>query len=289
MVMEQVPTLLQKVNENILDDIRERLHQAGYGLVEPRVLRAIDFGVPQRRERVFLLIHRSDMPAPEYPMPTHGVEGDFFSKPTPTVAEAFEGLPDCDDYEELWERDWARINPEIPSGHYARLMRGLENDAEDLSYRRAWDPSLLTCSQRTRHEEESVKRFLATQPGKNERISRRHRLDPRGQSLTLRAGSNAEHGSFTAVVPIHTKGTRVITVREGCRLHSVPDWVRLSSSKIAAYRQLGNSVPSLLGRAVGRQIMKALDLAPEAPNDVISYGREELLHTTSIRSVGLAA
>ena len=120
-------------------------------------------------------------------------------------------------------------------------------------------------------------------------MSRRHRLDPDGQSLTLRAGSNAEHGSFTAVVPIHTKGTRVITVREGCRLHSLPDWVRLSTSKIAAYRQLGNSVPSRLGQAVGRQIMKALDLAPEAPSEIIPYGSDELLSSTSIRSVSQAA
>lgn len=289
LVMEQVPALLQKQNEGIIDSIRERLHRAGYAMVDPQVLRAIDFGVPQRRERVFLLIHRGDMPAPSYPLPTHGVDGDMFSKPTPTVSDAFDGLPDCDDYPELWDRDWVEIGATIPTGHYGRLMRGLENDADDLSYRRDWNPGILTCSQRTRHEDKSIERFLATAPGKNEPVSRRHRLDPDGQSLTLRAGSNAEHGSFTAVVPIHTKGTRVITVREGCRLHSLPDWVRLSTSKIAAYRQLGNSVPSRLGQAVGRQIMKALDLAPEAPSDIIPYGPDELLSSTSIRSVSQAA
>ena len=289
LVMEQVPTLLQKQNEGIVDAIRERLHRAGYGMVDPQVLRAVDFGVPQRRERVFLLIHRGDMPAPEYPMPTHGVEGDLFSKPTPTVFDAFDGLPDCDDFEELWHRDWVYAYSGFPTSRYGRLMRGLENDADDLSYRRHWNPGLLTCSQRTRHEEASIARFIATEPGKNERISRRHRLDPNGQSLTLRAGSNAEHGSFTAVVPIHTKGTRVITVREGCRLHGLPDWVRLSSSKIAAYRQLGNSVIPAMGQAVGRQIMKALDLAPSAPSEVIPYGNEELLSSTSIRSVSKAA
>lgn len=290
LVMEQVPTLLQSQNEGILDAIRERLLRAGYGMVDPQVLRAVDFGVPQRRERVFLLIHRGDMPAPSYPVPTHGVEGDMFSKPTPTVADAFDGLPDCDDHAELWDRDWVRTGFDAPTGRYGRLMRGLENDAEDLSYRRDWDPGLLTCSQRTRHEDESIVRFMATEPGRNEPISRRHRLDPRGQSLTLRAGSNAEHGSFTAVVPIHTKGSRVITVREGCRLHGTPDWVRLSPSKIAAYRQLGNSVVPALGRAVGQQIMKALDLAPEAPSDIVPLGRDQdLFASTSIRSVAQAA
>lgn len=166
---------------------------------------------------------------------------------------------------------------------------GLENDPEDLSYRRIWRRDRLTCSQRTQHEGASVERFMATAPGRSERISRRHRLDPNGQALTLRAGSNAEHGSFTAVVPIHSKGSRVITVREGCRLHSVPDWVRLCDSKIAALRQLGNSVPPLLGRAVGRQVMKALDLAPAAPVEAIELGDETLLSNTSIRSIAKAA
>src|SRR3546814_1569187 len=78
-------------------------------------------------------------------------------------------------------------------------------------------------------------------------ISRRHRLAPDGLSLTLRAGSGADHGSFTAVVPIHPKGTRVITAREAARLHSIPDWVQLSKTKIWAYRQIGNSVQ--IGRA----------------------------------------
>lgn len=285
MVMEQVPTLLQPQNAEHLDHLREKLHRGGYSMVDPEIVRAVDFGVPQRRERVFLLIHRHDQTAPTYPVPTHGDGATMFEKPTPTVGEAFDGLADADLYDELWDRDWVEAGFEAPSTWYGRVMTGLENDPDDLSYRRPHRRDLLTCSKRTRHEEESVRRFLETRPGGNEPISRRHRLDPEGQSLTLRAGSNAKHGSFTAVVPIHSKGTRVITMREGCRLHSVPDWVRLSSSKIAGLRQLGNSVPPLLGRAIGRQVMKALDLAPCAPAQELPLGDESLLDVTSIRSL----
>jgi len=286
MVMEQVPTLLQKQNTEHLDHLREMLHKGGYSMVEPQIMRAIDFGVPQRRERVFLLIHRNDVKAPEYPTPTHGPHADLLLKPTPTVADAFDGLPDADQYDELWHQNWANVGAyPAPSSWYGRVMRELENDPDDLSYRRNWRRDLLTCSQRTRHEQASVDRFMNTTPGGNEPISRRHRLDPNGQSLTLRAGSNADHGSFTAVVPIHTKGSRVITVREGCRLHSVPDWVTLTNSKIAALRQLGNSVPPLLGRAIGRQVMMALDLAPAAPSETIELGPESLLQVTSIRAL----
>src|SRR3546814_15524435 len=60
MLMEQVPTLLQPQNAEHLDHLRELLFRAGYSMVEPQILRAIDFGVPQRRERVFLHILRND-------------------------------------------------------------------------------------------------------------------------------------------------------------------------------------------------------------------------------------
>jgi DNA (cytosine-5)-methyltransferase 1 len=112
-------------------------------------------------------------------------------------------------------------------------------------------------------------------------VSRRHRLDPDGQALTLRAGSNAEHGSFTAVVPLHVKGSRVVTAREAARLHSIPDWVRLSTTKIWAYRQIGNSVPPLLGRAIAGQIAKAAGIRPAAPSDVVKLGCESLLHVAN--------
>jgi DNA (cytosine-5)-methyltransferase 1 len=148
-------------------------------------------------------------------------------------------------------------------------MLGLLNDADDLSYRRLWDAGVMTCSQLTRHEPDSVSRFLAVRPGGSEPISRRHRLDPDGTSLTLRAGSDALRGSFTSVVPIHPKGTRVITVREAARLHGFGDHVQLSPVKIRGYRQIGNSVIPAMGRAVGRSIMQAAGLSPSAPTEVL--------------------
>src|SRR3546814_12165772 len=101
MLIEQVPTLLQQQTAALLDGLREQLFRAGYSMVEPQVLRAIDFGVPQRRERAFLLIHRNDRAAPEYPKPTHGEADDFFLHPTPRVRDAFDGLHDADDYDEI--------------------------------------------------------------------------------------------------------------------------------------------------------------------------------------------
>lgn len=269
-VMEQVPTLLGERNRKLLDELREHLHQRGYSLVEPRTLKATDFGVPQRRERVFLLIYRHDQTAPVYPLPTHSTEPDFLLHQTPTVADAFDGLPDADNYPVLHERHWVETDFPAPTSRYGLAMRGLLNDPEDLGYRRRWNTNLLTCSQLTKHETESIERFMKTLPGGSERISRRHRLDPEGTSLTLRAGSDANHGSFTSVVPIHPKGSRVITVREAARLHGYPDYVVLSPVKIQAYRQIGNSVIPAMGRAIGREIMKAAGLNPAAPVETLN-------------------
>lgn len=272
-VMEQVPMLLHERNAHLLDELRAHLAVRGYAVVAPRTLRAVDFGVPQRRERVFLLIHRSDQVAPEYPEPTHSDRPDFLLRATPTVADALDGLPDADDHPELRTRHWTTCHHPAPVTRYGRLMRGLENDGGNLAYPRAWDRDVLTCSQLTNHEPESIARFTVVRPGGSEPISRRHRLNPDGQSLTLRAGSDAQRGSFTSVVPIHPKGTRVITVREGARLHGVDDAIQLSPVKILGFRQLGNSVCPALARAVGAEIMKAAGLAPAAPTHVIDNRR----------------
>ncbi|WP_238993805.1 DNA cytosine methyltransferase [Calothrix sp. PCC 6303] len=73
--------------------------------------------------------------------------------------------------------------------------------------------------------------------------------------VTLRAGS----GNRTALRPIHPCEPRVISVREAARLHSYPDWFNFSEGILHAHREIGNSVPPLLGYAVGMQIREHLE------------------------------
>src|SRR3546814_2723660 len=126
--------------------------------------------------------------APEYPQPTPGEADDFFLHPTPRVRDAFDGLHDADDYDVLWNRDWAETGTISPETRYGRIMACLENDAEDLSYKRPFRRDILTCSQRTVHEQKSINRFLGTAPGGSEPIS--HRQDRKsvvsGKSVSVR-------------------------------------------------------------------------------------------------------
>lgn len=274
--LEQVPGFLEPRNDRIREGLMEMLVKANYNVVEDlQTLDARDFGVPESRERVFLLAHRRGTTAPAYPTPTHtrNLEcKDIFLQSTPTIRDAFFGLPMADDYDELWDQHFVRVPCDdiVVGGAYNAYLQGVSNDPTDFSYPRIWDRHLLTNSQLTRHAPASIERFRATAPGKSERVSRRHRLDPDGHSLTLRAGTGADKGNFTAVVPIHFMGHRCITVREGMRIHSVPDWVQLSPVKITAFQQLGNSVPPLLAKAVMSEIRKAAGLQVSKPTETIN-------------------
>ena len=98
-----------------------------------------------------------------------------------------------------------------------------------------------------------------------EPISRFPRLDPNGVCNTLRAGTGSDRGAYTSPRPIHPFHARCITVREAARIHSYPDWFRLHATKWHGFRQIGNSVPPLLGRAVARQVLQVLGVTPIKP------------------------
>lgn len=194
--------------------------------------------------------------------------------------EAIGDLPNADDYLKLQESDAvARVRYGKASG-YARVMRGLEEDLRDFSHPREWDPNRLTSSMRTVHTPLSQRRFKETPWGKVEPVSRFLKLDPNGVSNTLRAGTGSDRGAFTSPRPIHPFQPRCITVREAARLHSYPDWFRLHATKWHGCRQIGNSVPPLLARAIAAQVREAMGVRPAKPRKKLELGDEGLLSLT---------
>jgi len=283
-VFENVRGLTIGHHARFLEEIVREFGKHGYLVVEDyQVLNAAHYGVPQDRWRLFLLGARKGHPLPEYPQRTHeppkngsGRDGSFFLQSTPTVWEALRDLPEADDYEELLKRDWVRARFKMPTG-YSAPLRGYEADPEDYSAPREFDSTLLTSSLRTIHTELSRKRFSETNQGDTEPVSRFHKLDPNGICNTIRAGTASDHGAFTSPRPIHPYSPRCITVREAARLHSYPDWFRLHVTKWHGFRQIGNSVPPLLARAVASKIREALDTAPKKPERPIGLGDDRLL------------
>ena len=267
-VFENVRGLTLGKHVRFLDELIQTLGEAGYKVLLPyRVLNAADFGVPQDRRRLFLLAARVDMPTPVYPTAS--------TSPV-TVWDAIGDLPDADAIDELLDSDCTALRW-VTQSAYARRLRADLADPDDFSHVRSFDRQMLSSSLRTIHTPLSRQRFQATLPGHTEPISRFHKLDPAGQCNTLRAGTDSARGAFTSPRPIHPHLSRVITVREAARLHSYPDWFRFHMTKWHGFRQIGNSVPPLLGRAVGAQIMQALSLRPIKPQGVLRLGSAELL------------
>lgn len=266
-VFENVKGLTVGKHRQFLKEIIEAFRDGGYNvLTDYRVLNAADYGVPQDRRRLFLMGARTGLALPEYPRPSGRA----------TVGEAISDIPDAETLPELWERDSTKTKFGKPS-KYAAILRGIKDDPHDFGYRRHFDPSLLTSSLLTEHTPLSRKRFAATVPGDVEPVSRFKRLDLAGVCNTLRAGTASDRGAFTSPRPIHPSIPRVITVREAARLHSYPDWFRFHATKWHGFRQIGNSVPPLLARAVAGQIVKALRKKPEKPTKVLALGDESLI------------
>jgi len=280
-VFENVRGLTVGEHRKFLEEIMLEFRRKGYRVVDDyRVLNAVDYGVPQDRQRLFLIGARKGFPLPEYPEATHEAcrqadAGNLFRLTTPTVWDALRDIPEADDYEELLHRDWVKARFKKSTG-YSAPLRGDEDDPEDYSTPREFDASLLTSSLRTIHTDLSKKRFMETQPGDTEPVSRFHKLDPKGVCNTIRAGTASDRGAFTSPRPIHPYSPRCITVREAARLHSYPDWFRFHVTKWHGFRQIGNSVPPLLARAVASKIREAF-AAPKKSDQSVAQGDSRLL------------
>jgi len=273
-VFENVRGLTIGAHRKLLDEIIAEFRNNGYRVLdEYRVLNAAHHGVPQNRQRLFLIGARRGFRLPDYPEATHVVNGDadsgsLFRRPAPTVWDALQDVPEADDYEELLHRDWVKAKFKNPTDYSARLL-GEKDDPEDYSVPREFDASLPTSSLRTVHTDLSKRRFLGTRPGDTEPVSRFHKLDPRGICNTIRAGTASDHGAFTSPRPIRPYSPRCITVREAARLHSYPDWFRFHVTKWHGFRQIGNSVPPLLARAVAAKIREAFPAPEKADRPVV--------------------
>jgi len=278
---------------SLLNALFAEFDRLGYDVCEEEILNACDFGVPQDRRRLILFGALRGHAEPRLPDATvrarpkrflgtlESASKDESAPLGPSIHDAISDLPDLDRYDALLASD----SIAIPTGDwgfenasdYAKAMHGDILDSTDFSYPRAWDSGELTSSLRTTHSAATAARFAATRPGQAEPVSRFYRLDPRGLCNTLRAGTGYERGSFSAPRPIHPTYPRVISVREAARLQSFPDWFRFHATKWHGFRQVGNALPPLFARELGRAVIDALGVQVRCPEATLSLGDEQCL------------
>jgi DNA (cytosine-5)-methyltransferase 1 len=283
-VMENVPGMATGLHTQLLHELIQRFQQGGYSVRLPyHTLNAAAFGVPQDRRRLFLFGARSDAQLPSYPSPKTRLPSNGKRNATPqpflfleleeppTVGDAIGDLPNIDDYDSLLQSDVLQFRGRHGS-RYARMLRGDISDPADFSYPRQWDRKSLTGCLRAEHTMESRRRFAGAAPSTTEPISRFYKLASDGVANTLRAGTASDRGAFSAPRPIHPSHARCISVREAARLHSYPDWFRFHRTIWHGFRQIGNSVPPLLARAVGTAVVEALGIKPQRPKTSFPLG-----------------
>jgi DNA (cytosine-5)-methyltransferase 1 len=199
--------------------LNNKLSKLDY-VVEVFVLDAFDYGVPQHRRRSFTIASR--VGAVKTPRERHGIR---------TVREAWEGLPKKPDG---LNHHYAPKPSEIALARMRIIPpRGDKRDILKLAPRLA-PPSWWKVS--------------------GEVTDAWGRMDWDTPCNTLRTALlNPSKGRY-----IHPQQHRVISLREAARLHSIPDSWIFAGLPTQIARQIGNSVPPELGRAVAREVLKVL-------------------------------
>jgi DNA (cytosine-5)-methyltransferase 1 len=209
------------------------------------VVNAADYGIPQRRERVFIVGIRSDLDVEwSFPLPTHSRDELLISKFV------------TDDY---WEHHRVSRKKRKCISESLRSRLTKKNVEANPNRLGRW---------------RTVRDAFADlpSPGKSERgtIIPNHRFIPGARAYeghtgseidepakTLKAGNHGVPGGENMM--IHTNGkVRYFTVREKARLQTFPDNYHFDGPWSATTRQLGNAVPVLLSSLVAKSIGRTL-------------------------------
>jgi DNA (cytosine-5)-methyltransferase 1 len=255
-IMENVEGLMDEGNIYELENAIQILDKH-YIVLEPMIVDASLYGVPTKRKRVILIGYD-----PKHI--TSLTEEDF--KPTETssitVHDAISDLADpISQSKDKNDFGWGGYIKNHDLSAYAIRMREKPVDglgwAESLEKQRY---GLISGFFDTRHTAAVRKRYVETEPGAVDGISRAKKLAWDGLCPTLRAGTGSDKGSHQAVRPLHPEQPRVITVREAARLQGFPDWFTFHPTKWHSFRMIGNSVSPLLSEAILGRIRKRLEL-----------------------------
>ena len=225
-LMENVPGILWPRHASYLDEFFDAVIEAGYVPMAPVLLDARDYGVPQRRKRVFFLglqknISTEDLTWP--PKSTHAPIGINGLKEWITCADAFKAAPKSD-------------SNSIHMNHRAELIKAFEKTPLNGGSRKD-SGRVLKC-----HEKHDGHKDVYG------------RIDNRKPAPTMTTACiNPSKGRF--VHPIEHHG---ITVRQAARIQTFPDEFVFDGGLISAGQQVGNAVPIKLGEILIRQIVEFL-------------------------------
>ena len=255
-LMENVPGFKSMYSGKVHEEARRAFTELGY-ITTDTVLRAADYGVPQRRKRFVMVGWIPGLALPfHWPSPLHAVgERTLFDFPTPISAEG--ALEDI-----------AFLQP----GFEATRHHVHENAASDFGRERRGGTELLFNHLATRHRARAVAMFEQMPEGGSIRS-----VDPliRSGKVTMSRIDRSKVSNTVLSLPddmIHYAHHRILTVREMARLQTFDDDFVFFGKRtsgfverrvdVPQYTQVGNAVPPLLGRALGVALLQSLGSPP---------------------------
>lgn len=220
---ENVRGLLSHENGKTLDGMISILNEIGYNVVPVQVLKAINYGVPQKRERLILVGIRKDITSEyHYPNPKKKIynlidalkKGELYDCDVPISVgvkypKAKKEILDLVPQKGYWRDLPIDIQKEYMGGSFY-----LGGGKTGMARRIGWDEPCLT---------------LTCSPA---------------QKQTERC---------------HPDETRPFTVREYARIQTFPDEWEFQGSIAQQYKQIGNAVPVNLAKEVGYSIVSLLN------------------------------
>lgn len=234
-LMENVPGLLWSRHEGVLSEFYRHAEAAGYKAMVPAVLDARDYGVPQRRKRVFILGVREDIDFSEdwVPEPTHvdPRKASDHSKLRPWMkcADVFKGAPQGDPNDKHMR-------------HSAELVEVFKKTPPNGGSRKD-SGRVLQCHQ-----------------GHDGHKDVYGRIDKSAPAPTMTTACiNPSKGRF-----VHPTQHHGITIRQAARIQTFPDSFVFSGGLIAAGVQVGNAVPIQLGEVILKHLERLLVAHPNS-------------------------
>ncbi|WP_223505219.1 DNA cytosine methyltransferase [Pseudomonas sp. GL-RE-29] len=229
-LMENVPGILWKRHDFFLKQLYLMGEAAGYHMFPPAVVDARDFGVPQRRKRVFILGVRNDIDSDLNwpPEPTHGDEKSRISNPKllkwKSSGDIFKKPVAVDD-----------VN-NIHMNHSASLVEVFRNTPLNGGSRKD-SGRVLPCHDKHNGHTDVYGRINPSEPA---------------PTMTT-ACVNPSKGRF-----VHPTEHHGITLRQAARFQTFPDNYVFHGGLMAGGAQVGNAVPIQLGEALLNTITSAL-------------------------------
>ena len=240
-VFENVVGIMSMDEGKLFRKIQAEFRELGYFL-QHQILDAVDFGVPQHRERV-ILVGFKEKNNFVFPTPTHG-DG---LKPYVTLKDAIGDLPVLKSGEKK-----SNYNTDI-TNEFLKFVRDNNTSFVDEHIAPKNGEHLIKIMQTLKHgqSKDDLPEEIRPKSGYGNTYAKLWWNRP---STTITRNFACPSSSRC----IHPRDSRAMSIREGARLQSFPDNYKFYGSDSMRRLEIGNAVPPLLSMAIAKQMLEAL-------------------------------